>query len=37
VVIVEGKGHFGDEFGASHCNYWGLCGTVVQERRALPK
>jgi len=25
VIIVDGKGSFGDEFGASHCNQWGLC------------
>ena len=25
----KGKGHFGDECGASHCNQWGLCGIVV--------
>jgi len=23
VVIVEWKGQFGDEVGASHCNQWG--------------
>jgi len=37
VVIVEGKGLFWDEFGASDCNKWVLCCIVVQERRALPK
>jgi len=31
VVIVEGKGHFGGGFDASHCNQWGLCDA------ALPK
>jgi len=25
------------EFGASHCNQWGLCCVIVRERRALPK
>ena len=36
-AIVEGKEHFGGEFGASHCNQWGLCCVVVRERRTLPK
>jgi len=31
VVIVEGKGQFWDEFGAFHCNQWGLCCIVVQK------
>ena len=30
VVIVEGRGSLGDEFGASHCNRRG-------RRRAVPK
>jgi len=29
VVIVEGKGQFGGEFAASHCNQWGFCCVVV--------
>jgi len=33
----SGRGRFGGELGASHCNQRGLCYTVVQERRALPK
>jgi len=36
-VIVEGKGYFAGEFGASHCNQWGLRCVVVREQRALPK
>jgi len=24
----KGKGSFGGEFGASHCNQWGLCDAV---------
>jgi len=24
----KGMGNFGGEFGASHCNHWGLCGVV---------
>jgi len=31
------KGEDWGEFGASHCNQWGLYCTVVRERRALPK
>jgi len=31
VVFVEGGGHFWGEFGASHCNQWVLCCTVVCE------
>jgi len=31
VVIVKGKGQFWGEFGASHCNQWGLCGIVVRD------
>jgi len=37
VVIVEGKGQFWGEFGASHCNQWGLCWIVLQEWCALLK
>jgi len=33
----RGRGSFGDEFWASHCNQRGLCCVVVRERRALPK
>ena len=33
VVIVEGKGLLGGEFGASHCNQWGLCCVVVRKCR----
>jgi len=30
VMIVEAEGAvFGGEFGASHCNQWGLCCVVV--------
>jgi len=29
VVIIEGEESFGGEFGASHCNQWGLCYVVV--------
>jgi len=25
VVIVEEEGQFGGEYGAYHCNQWGLC------------
>jgi len=28
IVKVE-LGSFGDKYGASHCNQWGVCGTVV--------
>jgi len=31
VVIVEGKGSFGGEFGASHCNQWGLCDALFSN------
>ena len=31
------KGQFWGEFGASHCNEWGLCCIVGRERRALSK
>ena len=27
------RGIFGVEFGAHHCNQWGLCGVRVQQRR----
>jgi len=37
MVIVEGRGQFGGEFGASHCNQWGLCSIIVRERCILPK
>jgi len=30
-------GSFGGEFGASHCNQWGLCSVAVREQCALPK
>ena len=33
----RGKGSFGGEFGASHCNQWVLCCIDVRERRAIPK
>ena len=26
-----GRGSFGDGYGASHCNHWGLCGIVVRK------
>jgi len=29
VVIVEGNGQFWGEFGASHCNQWGLCDAAL--------
>jgi len=29
----KGKGSFGDEFGAFHCNQWGLC--CVVERKCV--
>jgi len=32
----SGRGIFGDEFEAFHCNRWDCC-VVVRERRALPK
>ena len=35
VVIIEGKGSFGSEFGASHCYQWGLCCIVVREQCAV--
>ena len=28
-----GRGTFGGEFGARHCNQWGLYGTCVRQRR----
>ena len=28
-----GRGTFGGEFGARHCNQWGLYGVCVRERR----
>ena len=28
VVIVERKGQLWDEFGAFHCNQWGLCDAI---------
>ena len=28
-----GKGNFGGEFGARHCNQWGLYGVRVRQRR----
>jgi len=31
VVIVEGKRQFGGEFGASHCNQWGLCDALFSN------
>ena len=38
VMIVEEKmADLWSEFGASHCNQWGLCCIVARERRALPK
>ena len=37
VVIVEGRGSFGGEFGASYCNQRELCCVVVRDRRTLPK
>ena len=30
---VHWKGYFGGEFGARHCNQWGLYGVDVQQRR----
>ena len=33
----RGRGSFWGEFGASHCNQWGLCCIVMRERRSLPK
>jgi len=30
-------GSYVGEFGASHCNQWGLCCTFVREQRVLPK
>jgi len=33
----SGRGSFGGEFGAFHCNQLGLCGIVLQERRTLLK
>ena len=30
---VYGKGYFGGEFGARHCNQWGLYGVRVLQRR----
>ena len=34
---MKGRAVLGGEFGASHCNQWGLCCVVVQQRPALPK
>jgi len=28
-MIVKGEGSFGGEFGASHCNQWGLCDVAL--------
>ena len=28
-----GRGTFGGEFGARHCNQWGLYGVCVRQRR----
>ena len=33
----RGRGSFGGEFWASHCNQWGFCCIVVREQRALLK
>jgi len=33
----RGRGRFGGEFEASHCNQWELCCIVVRERHALLK
>ena len=30
---VHGKGYFGGEFGARHCNQWGLYVVCVRQRR----
>ena len=30
---VHGKGYFWGEFGARHCNQWGLYGVSVLQRR----
>jgi len=30
-VIVEGKGQCWGEFGASHCNQWGLCDALFSN------
>ena len=30
---VHGKGYFWGEFGARHCNQWGLYGVRVRQRR----
>jgi len=27
-----GRGSFGDEFGASHCNQWGLCCVIISKQ-----
>jgi len=27
----RGRGSFGDEFGASHCNQWGLCDALFSN------
>jgi len=27
----RGKGSFGDEFGTSHCNQWGLCDALFSN------
>ena len=35
LVNVEGKGQFWGEFGASHCNEWGLRCVVVRDRENL--
>jgi len=42
--VLDGDGYrrrerdsFGVEFGASHCNQWGLCRVIVRERRTLQK
>jgi len=44
VGVLEGdgyhrreKGSFRGDFGAFHCNQWGLCCLVVRERCTLPK
>ena len=30
--LSTGRGTFGGEFGACHCNQWGLYGVGVQQR-----
>jgi len=36
VVIVEGEGQFGGEFGASHCKQWDLVALLCESDALFP-